>query len=162
MITQERLKQRYHYNKRTGVFTRLFNRGAGVAGTIVSIPDSASGHLRVRIDGKKYPLTNLAWLYVYGVYYEGMLDHKDGDEQNNRIKNLRPASYSQNAFNCPIRHDNKTGAKGVVFVSDGRYRARITAFKKVHHLGYFKTLKAAASARRAAAERLHGEFARAA
>jgi hypothetical protein len=161
MITQERLKQRYRYNKHTGVFTRLFNRAGAVKGTKVTTEHGPSGHLQITVDRKIYPPANLAWLYVYGVYPDGIVDHKDRNPKNNRIKNLRLATNQQNAFNRSVRSDSILGIKCIQGVP-GRYRVRVTASQELHHIGYFSTLRSAKAARNKALRRLHGEFARAA
>lgn len=162
MITQVRLKERYHYDPETGIFTRLFNRAGARKGTVVTTKHGPEGHLQITIDRKVYSASKLAWLYVYGFYPSGIVDHKDTNTANDKIDNLRLASNSQNSFNCPIRVDNKSGAKGVSLRPNGKYRARITAFGVVYSLGDFDTLEEAADARNKAAQRLHGEFARAA
>lgn len=161
MITQARLKERYHYDPETGVFTRLFNRAGAKKGTLVTTKHGPEGHLQITVDRKVYASAKLAWLYVFGFCPTNIVDHKDTNTANDRIANLRLASNSQNCFNCPIRSDNKSGAKGVSLRPNGKYRARITAFGIVHSLGDFNTLEEASAARNEAAKSFHGEFARA-
>ena len=159
MITQELLKKRYHYDRRTGVFTRLFSRAGAVKGTVVTTNHGPSGHLQIVIAGKKYPPASLAWLYVYGVYPKCVVDHKDLNPKNNKIKNLRLATPQQNACNRPLRKDNTSGHKCIREVR-GRYRVIVTAKQSRQHVGYFGTLKEAIAARNKALKKLHGEFAR--
>lgn len=89
-----------------------------------------------------------------------MIDHIDGDPRNNRITNLRSVSMSENLANQKLRSDSSTMVKGVRLHGWGSYSARITFRGRTHHLGSFATLEEATAARREAAERLHGEFAR--
>ena len=89
------------------------------------------------------------------------LDHKDGDEKNNKINNLRLANQSENLFNTKKRSNNASGYKGVHWdKSRQKWMAFITAFKKRKHVGYYLTAEDAFTARYDAALRLHGEFAR--
>lgn len=86
-----------------------------------------------------------------------------GDRLDNRIQNLRIASHAQNAMNGRRRSTNTAGLKGVyVCKPTGRYIAQIVVDGANHYLGTHDTAEAAHAAYVAAAERLHGEFARAA
>ena len=67
----------------------------------------------ITVDGKRYRAHRLAWLYVYGAWPLGRLDHEDTDRQNNRIKNLRPASNAENLHNRGKQKNNTSGYKSV-------------------------------------------------
>lgn len=86
------------------------------------------------------------------------VDHINGNTLDNRKKNLRVVSRSQNEWNRTKQRNNTTGYKGVTF-KEGKYLARIRVFKKLHHLGYFKEKVDAANAYNLAAIKFHGEFA---
>ena len=104
-----------------------------------------------------YRAHRLAWLLVHGEPVPDEIDHIDCDKLNNRIANLRPATRLQNSANVSRRKDNTTGVKGVTFDKQhGRFRAYVGH----RRIGLFHTLEQAAAARREAAERLHGKFAR--
>lgn len=93
------------------------------------------------------------------------VDHIDGNKSNNRIDNLRPASVSQNAWNSKKRVNNTSGYKGVSFNAPGRERpwmASIGVNGKRKTIGRYETAEEAHQAYCAAAQALHGEFARAA
>jgi hypothetical protein len=88
-------------------------------------------------------------------------DHKNTNTLDNRRSNLRIATHSQNMHNHRKRADNKSGYIGVyLFKRIGLYRAFIVLNGKQIHLGYFKTPEEGAEARRIAALKYHGEFAR--
>lgn len=162
MITQARLKELVHYDPETGVFTRNVSRTNSKAGDPVG-HSNATGYLRACIDGRKYFLHKLAWLYVNGEWPPECVDHIDLDKKNNRIANLRLATNSQNQANRPITSQNKTGFKGVHWCNHfKRYVAQISKDNKVKNLGYFRSAEAAHAAYCKAAKELHGEFARAA
>ena len=99
LVTQARLKELYHYNEGTGEFTRLFSRcNANKAGILVSKKTEA-GYFRLWIDGRLYMRHRLAWLYVYGEFPAGQIDHINGERHDNRIENLRDVSPQGNQHN---------------------------------------------------------------
>ncbi|EJO31270.1 hypothetical protein QWC_12623 [Achromobacter marplatensis] len=83
----------------------------------------------------------LAWLYHYGQWPKGQIDHIDGDRQNNRLHNLRDVSVAKNQQNRirPTRR-NTTGFIGVSFdASRGLFVAKISIAGKKKFLGRFHT-----------------------
>lgn len=68
-----------------------------------------------------------------------------------RRKKRREASHDAKRFKA-MQHNNTSGTKGVTFNSNaGKWQAKIgIGAGKVAHLGYFKTVEEAASARAAA------------
>lgn len=57
-----------------------------------------------------------------------------------------------------INKNNITGVKGVSQRPDGRYRAYINFRRKQYHLGLYDDIKLAAEARKAAEEKIYGNF----
>lgn len=92
------------------------------------------------------------------------VDHKNGDPLDNRRKNLRPATHFENMQNMGISAANTTGIKGVAYNRrTGKFLAYIDAHGKRQYFGCaYDTPAEAEAARLAAAEQLHGKFARAA
>ena len=90
------------------------------------------------------------------------VDHINGNGLDNRKKNIRVATKTQNAQNQKHpRRDNKLGIKGVCW--DGKlkkFKAGIKFNGKSIHLGYFSVLGDADSAYRIAEEKYFGKFAR--
>jgi HNH endonuclease/AP2 domain len=165
MLTAKRLRELFHYNPETGEFTRLarndvrpcwISRYVGKpVGTI-----SGHGYWTINIDKQLHRSHRLAWLYMYGKWPNGHLDHKDNNRLNNRIDNLRLASDSQNRANAKTRSDSKSGIKGVR-LKGGKWTARIRIKGNETYLGSFDTSKAAHAAYFQAAKKTFGEFARA-
>ena len=89
-----------------------------------------------------------------------MIDHKDHNQLNFKIANLREATQNQNQHNK--RMSNPLG-KGVAMDIGGNRRkpwiARIMVNSKSIFLGSFETSEEAAEAYRQAALKYHGEFA---
>ena len=173
-LTAEYLRSILNYDPATGLFhwkmridiedariRRTWNtRFAGkVAGTVKKSDNSDSlFYLQICINGKVYKAHRLAWLYVKGEWPEGSLDHRDGDGLNNRFKNIRPATASQNSANsAPTR--GRTLPKGV-HRKRGRYFAIIGHNRKQRHLGTFDTPEEASAAYQVAARECFGDYAR--
>lgn len=103
--------------------------------------------------------------FILGLPGSFIIDHKDGNETNNRRGNLRVATAMQNTQNRAKRAwksgvTPKSKFKGVWAWEGGRkWTAVITAAKKRRYLGIFETQEEAARAHDDAARRLHGEFA---
>lgn len=90
-----------------------------------------------------------------------MVDHINGNTLDNRKKNLRIATRSENMWNRRKTKLNKTGYKGVRMKEKSKkYEATIAVNKKWLHLGYFNTPQEAARAYNSAAQKYHGQFAR--
>lgn len=88
-------------------------------------------------------------------------DHINGDKLDNRKKNLRVCTSSQNLANRGSQKNSRSGIKGVTFyVRTGKWAANIAFNRKQTFLGYFLSKEEAASAYNQAAIEHHGEFAR--
>ncbi len=162
-IVVAHLRELLDYDPVTGVFrwrqkpNKRTNIGA-IAGEI-----KQWGHRRIQMAGRRYPAHHLAWLYVYGVWPTGILDHANGKPDDNRIANLRPATTTQNMQNCRRFSTNSSGFKGVSFCRQTRrWRAHIVVDGRYIHLGRFPSPEKAHAAYVAAAQKYFGEFARAA
>lgn len=89
-----------------------------------------------------------------------IVDHKNGDGLDNRRRNLRLCTRSQNCRNRNININHKSGFKGVAINSNGSIIAQIKIKGEAIYLGSFKTKEKAARAYDKAALRLFGAFAR--
>jgi len=88
------------------------------------------------------------------------VDHVNWNGLDNRRRNLRVATNSQNMANSPAHTANTTGFRGVSFNADAsKFAAQICCNGRNHHLGYFTVPHDAARAYDAAARRLFGPFA---
>ena len=90
----------------------------------------------------------------------GATDHVNHDTLDNRRRNLRLATKSQNGANRRINRNNSSGYRGVHWDRrNKRWRASISHDGHRRSLGYFDDLKNAAQAYDNAARVLFGEFA---
>lgn len=140
-ITQEILKERYRYNRYTGIFTKRKNRRP------LGWKDG-SGYLCFNIFGRPYKVSRLAWLYMEGYFPENDIDHKDRIRDNNRWRNLRHVSRQCNIRNMGIRLNNTSGITGVSWRKTNRkWIAYITVSYKKIILGIYDDKVDAAMAR---------------
>lgn len=160
MITQERVKELFSYNVDTGEFYRKIDSGKrGKKGTLVGT--DRHGYLTVKINGKRHSLHRLAWLYIYGEFPSGDLDHKNGNPTDNRINNLRIATKSQNLANSIGQPSRRKASKGIHWRENIRkWVAQINKDNTRFYLGVFKHRAEAEEAYALAAKKLYGEFAR--
>jgi len=149
------------YEPITGEFRwRTTRKNGAQAGTIAGCLHR-SGYMLISVARIKFPSHRLAWLFHTGEWPKDHIDHINGDKSDNRICNLREATSAQNGFNNPMQPYNTSGYKGVSWSArEKKYRAQITAYGKRNFLGLFDDPAVAAEAYKAAAAKLHGEFAR--
>ena len=154
MLTQERLKELFHYDPDTGVFVRKVQtcnrvRQNGKAGSLHS-----SGYLTIRIGSKNYYAHRLAWFYTYGEW-PNQVDHINHNRADNRLCNLRSVTDAENRKNQTLRIDNKSGICGVAWDKHyKKWKAHIRANGKAKTLGYFDNLFDAVCIRKSAEVKL--------
>ena len=71
------------------------------------------GYGVIQIRNKKYRTHRLIWLYHYGVWPTGPIDHINGIRSDNTIENLREATTQQNNFNRKPRNGISSTYKGL-------------------------------------------------
>lgn len=151
-LTAERVRELFNYDPKTGVMLRRVTRGNVMAGSVAGRPDR-EGYVRIDIDGREYRRARLAWLYVHGEWPKGLIDHRDGVPDNDRLANLRDVTRAQNNRNR--KGHAASGLKGAYFNRrTGRWFSRITRHGKGRHLGHFPTPAACAVAFEAAARKI--------
>ncbi len=164
LISFEDAHRLLHYDPDTGVFRWKQLRRGITPGKVVGNVQAPERHRisprhRVFVSGKSYLAHRLAWFMYYGEWPEQEIDHRDGNGSNNSILNLRYATSTQNNLNTPLRSDNTSGAKGVVFDRrNGKWRAVATINKKAYSLGGYLTKAEAIQARDDFCAMTHGEF----
>ena len=151
MITQKYLKSILEYDEKIGTLTWK-NRRSGVTRENKVAGSPNKNHISITIDSDVYLAHRLVWLYYYGVFPKGQIDHIDGNGNNNAISNLRVVDSVENARNQKLPKNNKYGVIGV-YKNNGAgkdWKASITVNGKFVHLGYFNTKDEAVSARKEA------------
>jgi len=88
------------------------------------------------------------------------VDHINMNKLDNRKRNLRVCTRSQNKRNVGVRVDNNSGYKGVGWSKQNKgWMARIVHKGKTFYLGTHNTPEEAARFYDEAAKKYHGEFA---
>lgn len=170
-LTVQRLVDVVDYDANTGAFVwkhraldvwdnRRWN--TRFAGRLAGHVDQQTGYRHICVDGERYRAHRLAWFYAYGVWPSDVIDHINGNQDDNRIANLREATHAENLRNRKRSKSNKSGYKGVHRQKQGNgWNAQISVGGKQLHLGSFSTAEDAHRAYVAAAIKFHGNFARA-
>ncbi|SCC35176.1 HNH endonuclease [Kosakonia oryziphila] len=159
-LTQQRLKEVLKYNPLTGVFYWVNPQAYCMhAGEKAGYLDR-NGYIYIKVDSVKHAAHRLAWLYMHGVLPEKFIDHKNTIRSDNRIKNLRLATRSQNMMNQLKRKNNTSGVKGIGWDNKvKKWRARCQVDGKRQCVGWFSSLKEAEKSLIKFREKGHGEFA---
>lgn len=162
MITAERLRELVEYDPNTGVFVwRKTRHGMYAKQGAVCGAKTDRGYLTITVDLRRYRSHRLAWLYSYGQWPSGEIDHINGVKDDNRLANLRDATLRQNRVNVGPRANNKCGAKGVYWDKGAKkWRAAMKVDNKTVYLGLHPTKEAAHEAYCKEAKERYGEFAR--
>ncbi len=155
MIALDKLRSFTTYNPDTGEFRWAADKQpAKLQNQLVGCVDQ-DGYRRVQFDGKTYSAASMIWYYVTGTYPTLQVDHKDRNPGNNKWKNLRLSTNSQNMVN---RKQQRDLPKGVYRCKD-RYRVYGYANYKSQYLGVFNTIEEATVARKKFDVSQFGEFA---
>lgn len=169
-ITYELAHEFFNYDPLTGEMTWKKGRPCG-KGINRSYAGKAAGYkglsgsqkityTAVEFRGKPYYVHRLAWLMTYGKMPDNVIDHIDGNGQNNRISNLRDVSKGTNRRNAPtLQVNNTTGFNGVSWDDKlKKYRAVLVTDGMHHWLGRHDTAEEAAMARRRKEIEMFGEY----
>lgn len=167
--TREDFIKALDYNPDTGVFTwkpRTADDGPHYktfntvwAGKVAGFPRSENDYLIIGFRRRSFYAHRIAWLITYGEW-PSLVDHANGIRDDNRISNLRLASFEQNCWNTPKNRNNTSGYKGVTKTGSGKWQAKVCYRGKTYCFGSYETPEQAHKVREREAKRLHGEFAR--
>jgi hypothetical protein len=160
MLTQAELKQLFHYDPITGIFTRIKTvNNRAKANQIAGC--KMNGYLCIRIKPNRYGAHRLAWLYMTGKWPDKFIDHINHNREDNRWCNLREANFLENARNFKIGKNNTSGFKGICkkqYKNYEAWRAFCRVGGKPIYLGTFKTKEEASKAYTDFAKNNHKEF----
>ena len=112
---------------------------------------NSDGYKKGAILGFYYLSHRLAWALHHDEWPDSVIDHINGNKQDNRISNLRNVAQTENAKNRPLQSNNRSGSTGVCWRSDHQaWAVGIGVSGKTLHIGTFKNLDDAITARKAA------------
>jgi len=111
MLTAHRLRKVLNYNPTTGKFRwRVTISSRALAGSVAGTY-GRRGHNQIRIDGKLYQSSRLAWLYKTGRWPKLEIDFINRNRSDTRWANLREVTPSQ--IRTKARRRSKLGVRGV-------------------------------------------------
>lgn len=153
ILTQAFLKHLLHYDPLTGAWTWInpisrSQRRGDIAGTV-----RYDGRRQIRVDGKIYLGSRLAWLYMTGTWPKDEIDHENRIKGDDRWENLRDATHSENMYNrdwC-----ERSGELRGICREGNQFRVIIGNT----YLGYYATLDEAIKVRDEALKDWAGPFA---
>jgi hypothetical protein len=159
MITAERLREVLIYSPETGEFRwRVQTSNAAKLDKPAGSLNKIIGYRQVSVDGRRYLAHRLAFLWITGRWPTELIDHRNGNRDDNSWNNIREANRSQNRVNSSkVRADSTIGFKGV-YKNHKRWAAKIRLNGAQHYLGTFDTKEEAHTVYMAAALQAHGEF----
>ena len=109
------------------------------------------------VNGKK----GLLHRFICGTPKGYVTDHIDLDTMNNRKKNLRTVTRSQNSMNREMQLNNKSGHNGVIWVERfSKWMAHIRKSGVQTNLGYYEDINEAVKVRRDAEKTMFGKYGR--
>ena len=127
-ITCDELRQRFHYDPTTGTFTRRRD------GKVMGVKAGHYGRIQIDLGSQMRYASRLAWLYVYGEWPTGEVDHINGNRTDNRIENLRDVTRTGNARNlrapAPTKRSGLPGTRSTKKIS--QILAMLSAGLPVH------------------------------
>lgn len=151
IVSQSLLLEMFSYNEsEDNLVWDTVGKNSGKNGEIAGTL-RCDGYYSIAVKGSLYLVHRLIWMYEYGCFPDGFIDHVDGNKSNNHISNLRDVTPEESNRNMPKPKDNTSGVIGVSWSKHANmWLARINHKKKTINLGYFKDFEDAVSARKEA------------
>jgi hypothetical protein len=138
MLTQKRLKEVLRYDSDSGLFFWTKDMGSRAKIGEQAGSPRKNGYLSIMVDKKSHYCHRLAWLYIYGEFPDGEVDHINHNKSDNRLCNLRAVLHCQNGKNTKLPTDNKSGVVGVILdKANNKWMAYINSEGKRKHLGRY-------------------------
>ena len=117
------------------------------------------GYRQIKVNQKPYLEHQIVFIMHHG-YKPSIIDHINGIKTDNRIENLRKASFDENAHNAKRKSTNTSGVKNVSYSKRHKsWMVRVQANKTRKLIGLFKDLELAELVAIEARNKYHREYA---
>jgi hypothetical protein len=157
-VTQEQVKDLFEYREDGNLIRKVKTSNRVKVGEVVGWI-TAKRYKAVHVGSKPEYIHRLVFLYHHG-YMPECIDHIDNDPLNNRIENLRAASFGENMLNIRGYAGSKSGVKGVSWSqSSKKWSVLCRVNKKYKYMGVYEDLELAELVAIEARNKYHGEFA---
>jgi len=121
---------------------------------------SKEGYIVVGFNKKVHFAHRVIFLMFHG-YLPKCIDHIDGNKNNNKIENLRPATAKTNGYNKAVREKTTSGIKNVSWQKVAKkWQVSLVVNKKYKYFGLYKDIDYAKFVADAMRYKYHGKFAR--
>ena len=98
------------------------------------------GYRQIKVNQKPYLEHQIVFIMHYG-FKPSIIDHINGIKSDNRIENLREASFYENAHNAKRKSTNTSGVKNVSYSKrPNAWLVRVQANKSRKLIGLFHNL----------------------
>lgn len=157
MITQQILQDLFIYDNGNLLWKNSQRKNTVKANSIAGNLGQ-NGYYRTSVKGKLIYNHRAIFLFHHG-YLPKFLDHINGIKTDNRIENLREATYQQNNENKAMQKNNKSGCRCVFWhKTTNLWVVLIRKNNKQHSFGYYKNYDEACLIANQKRKELHGEF----
>jgi hypothetical protein len=120
------------------------------------------GYKVLGINGKNYLNHRLIFMMHHG-FIPKIIDHVNGNKQDNRIENLRQATRPQNAYNAKAHSDNLTGYKNINFLpKTNKFHVQLQINGKKKHFGDYFDIEVAKFVAEIMRHKYHNKFSKSA
>ena len=144
MITQEKLLEIFEY-KDGGLYWKISPAHRVKVGDRFGALNKRDNYRTGAVKSKPYREHRLIYLYHHGTL-PAVLDHINRNREDNRIENLREATYSENSRNKKGHKNNTSGSRNVSFYKRlNKWRVQLNINGKNKHFGYFLNFDEACS-----------------
>jgi hypothetical protein len=140
MITHDRLKERLTYDPDTGSWA--WNDTGKTAGWC----RKQDGRRKIKVDGKEYYSSVLAWFYMTGEWPVLDVDHENRKRSDDTWSNLRQLTRSHNLYNSVRKRTKHNLPRGVHLHGRKRFKALCQQNNKIFHIGSYDTPEEASEA----------------
>lgn len=159
-LTQEEAHRLFEYRDGVLYWKERPKNSRKPKGDMEAGTKSGHGYKKLTVNQKRFYVHQVVFLMQHG-YIPEVVDHIDGNTNNNKIENLRASNKSLNACNSKQNSKNTSGHRNVVWsVACQKWQVKVQLQKRGLHLGVFEDFDLACLVADEARRLYHGTYAR--